>query len=275
MDEFTLLRGIVYIAFSVLLSAVFTSYFGVVVERGFKGSLAGRSHCDGCQRQLTWYENIPLLSSLYIQLFHKGKTSCCKKELSKTHLIAELVAVIAGVLFGLIAMQYEDFSWDLVILSLLYLAFLFLAVEDIWEYAILNNVVITMLVMALVRFVLAILGVIHPIIPLDWTNLLAALLYASFWQLLIFLSKGKGLGSGDVLVGAFIGLLLGWQLTLASFYFTVVIGGIVGIAFAMHQHKFKGLIIPMVPFLFFGTVLAVLYQREVLNYINWVIFMYT
>ena len=38
------------------------SFGAVVAQRGWHGSLRGRSRCDACQRRLRWFELVPLLS---------------------------------------------------------------------------------------------------------------------------------------------------------------------------------------------------------------------
>jgi len=38
------------------------SYAGVVSQRGWRGSLEGRSHCESCGRTLRWFELVPLVS---------------------------------------------------------------------------------------------------------------------------------------------------------------------------------------------------------------------
>lgn len=255
-----------------LLSMAFASYYGVIISRGLKDSFVGRSYCDGCKRQLHWYENIPLLSALYLQLFSRGKTTCCGEKITTNHLFAEAFALVTGIILGLIVVKllsaYQGFSVDYVFLGVMYLIFLFLAVEDIWEYAVLNNVVMTLLAIALLRYIFLLL-IPGSLLSFSWLNLVAALVYAGFWQFLIYASKGKGLGSGDVLIGAFIGLALGWQLTVASFYFSVIVGSLIGLVFAAYKRKLRGLIIPMVPFLFLGTLLAILFTDKVLATIQW------
>ncbi len=45
-----------------LLGGAVGSFTGVVASRGWRASLSGRSHCDGCGRSLSWYELVPLVS---------------------------------------------------------------------------------------------------------------------------------------------------------------------------------------------------------------------
>ena len=62
------------------------SFLCVVVERVPKGeSIGGRSHCT-CGRQLTWWENIPIVSWLAL----RGRARCCGAKLPIRYLLFEL-----------------------------------------------------------------------------------------------------------------------------------------------------------------------------------------
>ncbi len=52
----------VLIACLALAGAAVGSFSGVVAERGWAASLAGRSRCSTCDRTLHWWELVPLLS---------------------------------------------------------------------------------------------------------------------------------------------------------------------------------------------------------------------
>jgi leader peptidase (prepilin peptidase) / N-methyltransferase len=53
---------VVIAVFAALFGGAMGSFAGVVASRGFRGSLEGRSHCDGCGRSLSWYELVPIVS---------------------------------------------------------------------------------------------------------------------------------------------------------------------------------------------------------------------
>ena len=68
------------------LGASIASFLGVVVERGKrKEPITGRSHC-ACGRQLTWYENIPVIGWLSCA----GMTRCCKQRLPVSYVLTEI-----------------------------------------------------------------------------------------------------------------------------------------------------------------------------------------
>lgn len=71
-----------------ILGSVIGSFVGATVSRvhRFPSILYGRSHCDTCHQQLTWYHLIPLLS--YATL--KGRCSYCGARLSKKMVLVEL-----------------------------------------------------------------------------------------------------------------------------------------------------------------------------------------
>jgi prepilin signal peptidase PulO-like enzyme (type II secretory pathway) len=53
----------------------------------FKVKNNNRSHCDFCGKQLSWYENVPVIS----WLLQGGKSRCCLKNLSGFYPIVELI----------------------------------------------------------------------------------------------------------------------------------------------------------------------------------------
>lgn len=73
-------------------AACTASYMGVVADRGWRGSMRGRSLCV-CGRQLGWSENIPVVS--YIRL--RGRALCCGSRLPVRYLVSEAVFPLAVV----------------------------------------------------------------------------------------------------------------------------------------------------------------------------------
>lgn len=69
------------------------SFAGVVVSRGPRGSLAGRSHCDSCGRSLSWYELIPIISFPAL----RGRCRTCKARVS----LGVYAWEVGGALFAL------------------------------------------------------------------------------------------------------------------------------------------------------------------------------
>ena len=50
----------------------------------------GRSICPGCRRQLTWYENIPVFSYIFLL----GKCRTCKRDIPRHFIFVELGTAI-------------------------------------------------------------------------------------------------------------------------------------------------------------------------------------
>jgi prepilin signal peptidase PulO-like enzyme (type II secretory pathway) len=71
-----------------LLGAAIASFGQCVITRTIQGRswVSGRSVCDKCGKQISWYENLPVVS----YLLQTGKSRCCKQRLSPIYLISEL-----------------------------------------------------------------------------------------------------------------------------------------------------------------------------------------
>ena len=73
--------------------AAIGSYWGVVADRGWADSVSGRSRCDGCERQLTWIDLVPIVS--YIAL--RGRCRSCGARIPAVLLLREGIGALAGI----------------------------------------------------------------------------------------------------------------------------------------------------------------------------------
>lgn len=79
------------------------------------------SHCPQCQHRIRWYENIPVLSYLFL----KGRCSQCKTKISARYPLVELITAIIGTYgiahfgFNELGVSFALFSWFLISLTMI------------------------------------------------------------------------------------------------------------------------------------------------------------
>ena len=79
------------------------------------------------------------------------------------------------------------------------------------------------------------------------------------------MTKGKGMGMGDVKFGFFMGLFLGYPKILIALFLSFLIGSVVGLALIiLGRKKFKSKV-PFAPFLITGTFLVMFFGEWFLN----------
>jgi leader peptidase (prepilin peptidase) / N-methyltransferase len=93
----TLSSSLITVIASAFAGAAVGSFAAVVRSRGWHGALQGRSHCDGCQRVLHWYELVPLAS----YAAQGGRCRSCGTAIGRPALLAEIVGAAAG---GIVAL---------------------------------------------------------------------------------------------------------------------------------------------------------------------------
>jgi prepilin signal peptidase PulO-like enzyme (type II secretory pathway) len=82
--------------------------------------------------------------------------------------------------------------------------------------------------------------------------LLSALVASGFLLILNLITKGKGMGMGDVKLAIFMGLFLGPQKTTVAFYVAFIVGAIYGLILMALKKAKKKSQIPFGPFLILG-----------------------
>lgn len=242
-----------------LLGTTIGSFVNVFVSRSIKGIdwRVGRSRCDFCDLPLKPYDMVPLASFLVLG----GKSRCCHRQLSWQHPIVEAIfgllfvwwLAVGVAFFHLVShpLVYLQPGFWLVMGSLLVVV----AVADIF-YGLIPIVVVYvgMGMTLLYRGILWIYG---------WygerdlgLSLLVGGGSAGLIWLLRWITKGRGMGEGDIYLALWIGLLLGWPRGLVALWIAFVLGAVVGGALVVAGRKRYTSTIAFGPFLVIGALLA-------------------
>ena len=113
---------------------------------------------------------------------------------------------------------------------------------------------------------IGILGIIRLILDLPhWYNYVIGFVSVSGFLLLIFLvTKGRGIGFGDVKLMAAAGLLLGWKLIILSLGLGCVLGSIIHIT--LMYVKDKDRVLAFGPYLSLGIFISMLYGEQIIEW---------
>ena len=77
--------------FVIVFGGLWGSFANVCIYRlpKGKGVVSGRSFCPNCKKLITWKDNIPIISFLFLN----GKCRSCRKKISFQYLIVELITI--------------------------------------------------------------------------------------------------------------------------------------------------------------------------------------
>lgn len=228
------------IILAIILGTCFGSFLNVVIDRlgDGKSIVAPGSHCDTCKHKLTPLELIPVLS--YICL--RGRCKNCHVKLSIQYLLLE---VVTGLLFGYL--MWFVISSGLSPAYWVYLCFIFSCLivvigTDLKKGIILDEVI---LFGSIVSFFYIL--IFSPSVLV--IHLLSGIAFCAFFLFLFFITRGKGMGFGDVKFAFFMGLSLGWPQIMVSFYLAFLTGAFVSLILVIGGRKSFKNTIPFGPYL--------------------------
>ena len=207
-----------------------------------------RSHCMSCGEQIKWYDLVPLVSFLIL----RGKCRYCKAKLSWQY---PAVEALNGILYGIIVLV-NGFNITSILYCLATSALLALSIIDWRTYEIPPSF----------NIFIGILGIIRLILDLPhWYSYVIGFVSVSGFLLLIFLvTKGRGIGFGDVKLMAAAGLLLGWKLIILSLGLGCVLGSIIHIT--LMYVKDKDRVLAFGPYLSLGIFISMLYGEQIIEW---------
>lgn len=229
----------------------------------------GRSYCPSCKHNLSFEDLIPLLSFLFL----KGRCRYCKKSISLQY---PLVEIATGLIFLLVYnFQAPDFSGFLIFNTeglfnfsyyLLISCFLIIIfIYDLEHYIILDKVIYPAILITGLWQLSSVLF----FNTYSWQEFLTpvyvAFLSALFFFALVVLSRGKGMGVGDVKFAFFMGLFLSFPNILIALFLSFFLGAIVGGAMILFGKKTLKSEVPFAPFLVTGTFIAMFFGEYLMN----------
>lgn len=240
-------------------------------------ALSGRSRCPICRKNLAWYELIPIISFI----IQRGECRHCGHKISLQYPIVE---IISGLIFVSVPYSLSAFSqfivpnyylpitvlWILVFLILLLLSsidFRLFIIPDMLNglLAIFGAALIFLTQQSgeFGNFKGSFFGAYSFVFGLReniWANhIVAAFLAAGFFAMIIFLTKGKAMGWGDVKLAAALGFIFGWPDITMVLGISFIIGAIFGVGLVIMGKKKIKSVIPFGPFLAMGAVATFLF----------------
>ncbi len=242
-------------------------------------TVGGRSHCSFCRKTLKWYELVPLLSFV----IQAGKCRSCGAKLDFQYPASELVAGFIAVSTPLMVRSYfalvpEANLWVIsAVWIVIFWTFLLLALIDFRLHIIPDELNIFLVILGLV------LLVVSPSLPLGntsfmgayslmfglgnsiWINhLFGALFGLVFVGALIAITRGRGMGVGDLKLAIILGLIFGWPDIVMILFLAFIIGSLVALGLmAFGKQHMKGRI-AFGPYLVLASVLVFAFGEKML-----------
>jgi leader peptidase (prepilin peptidase)/N-methyltransferase len=241
---------IVFYSIVFIFGLVIGSFLNVCIYRIPKKEniVSTRSHCMECGYQLKWNDLVPLFSYLFL----RGKCRNCKTKLSVQY---PLVEVLNGILYVTIVLV-NGWEWQSLLLCLLTSALIVLSIIDFRTYEIPLGINIYILALGLIATALD-----YP----NWiSHAIGFFAVSVFLYLLIWISKGRAIGGGDMKLMATCGLFLGWKLVILAFLLGCIIGSIIHVI-RMRVSK-EDHVLAMGPYLAVGVFIASLWGNGMITW---------
>lgn len=240
----------------ILLTVVFVfgicigSFLNVCIYRipNKEDIVSERSHCMSCGNVLEWYELIPLFSFLA----QGGKCRKCKVKLSIQYPLIELLNGLVYVwIFAVCGFEIHSILYCLCASALIVLSMIDLRS---FEIPVGCNIFI------------GVLGIIRLLTDLaHWHKyVIGFFAVSSIFLILYFVTKGKGIGGGDIKLMAAAGLLIGWQNSLLALMVGSVAGSIIHLT--LMKIKGKDRVLAFGPYLSLGIFVAMLYGEQLISW---------
>jgi len=260
---------VIIFAFIFFIGLFFGSFLNVLADRLSKGqTMLGRSMCESCKHSLAWNDLIPIVS--YVIL--KGKCRYCKAPFSIQYPLTEIFTGVIFVLTWYLSTERLIISADVFGLHIIHLAvaavLIVMFLADI-RYQIIPDE------MQVALFILGVSQIVYTSLFLRGASILGIsqdvgmqMVYGAAVMsplLLVFLiTKGRGMGFGDVKLAFVMGLILGLMSGFLALYIGFVVGGLVGGILLLAKKGKRKTKIAFGPFLILGFYIMLFFESEVI-----------
>ncbi len=227
------------------------SFLGALSYRYPRGMsiFKGRSLCPKCGDKIVWYDNIPILSFFLLG----GRCRNCKKKISKRYPLIE----ISTALFFVLVYYFVGATFLLPYFLFLASLLLFIFVLDLEEQIIPDEVVFLGFIVTVILFI----GIDSRDIFL---RLFSGFLASLFLLLIHLVTKGRGMGLGDVKFALLGGLVIGIKFMPVWLFVSFLTGAAVGVILILLGKTDLKAKIAFGPFLIISLAITFLFGEKIL-----------
>lgn len=241
-----------------LFGLVFGSFINVCIYRVPKKEalVLSRSHCPKCGASIKAFDNIPILSFVWLG----GKCRNCQANISWRYPIVELLTA----LIFLFSYWHFGWGWEFISKTIFLILLIIIFFIDL-EHKIIPDVISLPGIGLGLGFSLLVKSITF------WQSLAGFLIGGVFLYLIAllgdFLFKKESMGGGDIKMAAMLGAFLGWEKLLLCFFVAVLLGALVGIITTFFSSKVReSRVIPFGPFLALGAFVSIFWSKELIQF---------
>ena len=230
-----------------LFGLVIGSFLNVVIARLPERRSLWRpaSACPACGAAIAWYDNVPVLSFLAL----RGRCRACAVAISSRYPAVEL---LTGVAFLGAWLAFGP-TGRFVVAAALLATLIAIAAIDL-EHQIIPDAITLPGILA---------GVLIGVGTGVWLDALIGVAVGGGVFFAIILIQPRGMGGGDMKLGAMLGAFLGWKVLLFALFVAVTLGGALAITLLATGLRGRKDPIPFGPFLALGGATGLLWGERV------------
>ncbi len=243
--------------FVIILGGLWGSFANVCIYRLplDKGVVSGRSYCPKCKKQITWKDNIPIISYLLLS----GKCRKCKKPISSQYALVEFLSIL---FFTIIYFLY-GITLTTLLLMILSLSFIIIFFIDLKHFIIPNEITFSMMALG---FLKSFDPNLNSLFPNYINSLIGGLLgYGIIWSIIYFykqVRKKEGMGLGDAKLFGVIGFWFGWIAIPFVIFISSVIALLSVVPSLLKNSRTMSSQIPFGPYIIIGTLIYLFFENS-------------
>ena len=242
-----------------VLGSIWGSFCNVCIYRlpDNDSVVTKRSFCRSCKNKIKWYDNIPLLSFIFL----KGKCRGCKNKISSQYFLVELISAIS---FLLIYFLY-GISITTLLLIILSIFFIIIFFIDLKHYIIPNELTFPLMLIGFIKSFDPNLN--QTIFPNYINSLLGGFFgYAIIWLIIFFYKKVRnkeGMGLGDAKLMAVVGFWFGWLSIPFTIFISSAVALVLVIPSLIKKTRNMSAQIPFGPYIIIGCIIYVTFADQI------------
>ena len=232
-----------------IIGLIFGSFLNVLIHRlplGISLIKPLGSSCSHCNYTIKWYENIPIVSYLFL----KGKCSNCSNPISIVYPLVELTTALVTLL---LYMNYW-LNWELIATIALFYTLIVLSLIDLKYKAVPDYLLIVAVILAIL-----VGDLMYILIFAGGFALLELAITFYIQNIKAKITKNKeletqsALGEGDIPIAGVIGGLLGLHLGISAIFLAALLGLLLSIYNLLSKKEIET---PFIPFLSLGLFIT-------------------